>query len=225
MVAQIKTVSFQGLDVQTVDVQVLMTSGLPKVTIVGLPERAVGESKERVRGALASLGLMQPPAHVSINLAPADLAKEGTHFDLPIVLALLVEMEVLPPDCLDGMLAMGELGLDGSISPVLGALPAAIHANRQKLSFICPEAQGQEAVWAGPDLDIIAPRTLLSLMNHLMGRTQIPKPRIKEQLETTKHRLDMRDIKGQETAKRALEITAAGGHNLLLLWAIVWAMT
>ena len=153
MVAQIKTVSFQGLDVQTVDVQVLMTSGLPKVTIVGLPERAVGESKERVRGALASLGLMQPPAHVSINLAPADLAKEGTHFDLPIVLALLVEMEVLPPDCLDGMLAMGELGLDGSISPVLGALPAAIHANRQKLSFICPEAQGQEAVWAGPDLD------------------------------------------------------------------------
>ena len=110
MVAQIKTVSFQGLDVQTVDVQVLMTSGLPKVTIVGLPERAVGESKERVRGALASLGLMQPPAHVSINLAPADLAKEGTHFDLPIVLGLLVEMEVemevLPPDCLDGLLAM-----------------------------------------------------------------------------------------------------------------------
>lgn len=116
MVAHIKTVSFQGLDVQTVEVQVLMTSGLPKVNIVGLPERAVGESKERVRGALASLGLMQPPAHVSINLAPADLSKEGTHFDLPIVLALLVEMEVLPPDCLDGMLAMGELGLDGSIS-------------------------------------------------------------------------------------------------------------
>ena len=112
MVAHIKTVSFQGLDVQTVEVQVLMTSGLPNVNIVGLPERAVGESKERVRGALASLGLMQPPAHVSINLAPADLSKEGTHFDLPIVLALLVEMEVLPPDCLDGMLAMGELGLE-----------------------------------------------------------------------------------------------------------------
>ena len=132
MIAHIKTVSFQGLDVQTVDVQVLMTSGLPKVTIVGLPERAVGESKARVRGALASLGLMQPPAHVTINLAPADLAKEGTHFDLPIVLALLVEMEVLPPDSLDGMLAMGELGLDGSISAVLGALPA--HAGRFALA-------------------------------------------------------------------------------------------
>ena len=179
MVAQIKTVSFQGLDVQTVDVQVLMTSGLPKVTIVGLPERAVGESKERVRGALASLGLMQPPAHVSINLAPADLAKEGTHFDLPIVLGLLVEMEVLPPDCLDGLLAMGELGLDGSISPVVGALPAAIHANRLGLSLICPHAQGQEAAWAGPGLDIIAPKSLLALMNHLMGRQQIPRPKVR----------------------------------------------
>ena len=113
MVAQIKTVSFQGLDVQTVDVQVLMTSGLPKVTIVGLPERAVGESKERVRGALASLGLMQPPAHVSINLTPADLAKEGTHFDLPIVLGLLVEMEVLPPDCSMACWRWGSLGWTG----------------------------------------------------------------------------------------------------------------
>lgn len=217
MVAHIKTVSFQGLDVQTVEVQVLMTSGLPKVNIVGLPERAVGESKERVRGALASLGLMQPPAHVSINLAPADLSKEGTHFDLPIVLALLVEMEVLPPDCLDGMLAMGELGLDGSISPVLGALPAAIHANRQNLSFICPEAQGTEAAWAGDNLDIIAPKTLLSLMNHLMGRGQIPRPKLQERVSGPSATLDMRDIKGQETAKRAMEITAAGGHNLLLI--------
>ena len=217
MVAHIKTVSFQGLDVQTVDVQVLMTSGLPKVNIVGLPERAVGESKERVPGALASLGLMQPPAHVSINLAPADLSKEGTHFDLPIVLALLVEMEVLPPDCLDGMLAMGELGLDGSINSVLGALPAAIHANRQNHSFICPEAQGTEAAWAGENLDIIAPKSLLSLMNHLMGRGQIPRPQVQERVSTHNVALDMRDIKGQETAKRALEITAAGGHNLLLL--------
>jgi magnesium chelatase family protein len=217
MVAHIKTVSFQGLDVQTVDAQVLMTSGLPKVNIVGLPERAVGESKERVRGALASLGLMQPPAHVSINLAPADLSKEGTHFDLPIVLALLVEMEVLPPDCLDGMLAMGELGLDGSINSVLGALPAAIHANRQNHSFICPEAQGTEAAWAGENLDIIAPKSLLSLMNHLMGRGQIPRPQVQERVSTHNVALDMRDIKGQETAKRALEITAAGGHNLLLL--------
>ena len=217
MVAHIKTVSFQGLDVQTVDVQVLMTSGLPKVNIVGLPERAVGESKERVRGALVSLGLMQPPAHVSINLAPADLSKEGTHFDLPIVLALLVEMEVLPPDCLDGMLAMGELGLDGSINSVLGALPAAIHANRQNHSFICPEAQGTEAAWAGENLDIIAPKSLLSLMNHLMGRGQIPRPQVQERVSTHNVALDMRDIKGQETAKRALEITAAGGHNLLLL--------
>ncbi|MAV48230.1 MAG: ATP-binding protein [Alphaproteobacteria bacterium TMED89] len=217
MVAHIKTVSFQGLDVQTVDVQVLMTSGLPKVNIVGLPERAVGESKERVRGALASLGLMQPPAHVSINLAPADLSKEGTHFDLPIVLALLVEMEVLPPDCLDGKLAMGELGLDGSINPVLGALPAAIHANRHDLSLICPEAQGNEAAWAGKGLEIIAPRTLLSLMNHLMGRSRIARPEVQARVDGPAATPNMRDIKGQETTKRALEITAAGGHNLLLI--------
>ena len=215
MVARVKTVAFQGIEVLEVDVQVQILPGAVGIIVVGLPDKAVGESRERVRGALGAIGLGLPPKRVVVNLAPADVLKEGSHFDLPIALAVLGAMGVLPPDELARFTALGELGLDGTIAAVAGVLPAAIHAVEMERGLICPAAQGGEAAWAG-GLEVVAPPNLLALINHFKG-TQIltpPQPRIAE--DKTNH-LDLRDIKGQETAKRALEVAAAGGHNLLML--------
>ncbi len=216
MVARVKTVAFQGIDVVEVDVQVqIVPSSMVGIVIVGLPDKAVAESRERVRGALGAIGLALPPKRVVVNLAPADLFKEGSHFDLPIALAVLGAMGVLPPDEMARFTALGELGLDGSIAPVAGVLAAAVHAAEKERGLICPAAQGGEAAWAG-EVEVLAPPTLLALINHFKG-TQVltpPQPRMAEDL--TNH-LDLRDTKGQETAKRALEVAAAGAHNLLMI--------
>ena len=215
MVARVKTVAFQGIDVLEVDVQVQMMGGQIGIVVVGLPDKAVGESRERVRGALAAIGLGLPLKRVVVNLAPADVLKEGSHFDLPIALAVLAAMGVLPPDELARFTALGELGLDGTIAPAAGVLPAAIHAVEKERGLICPAAQGGEAAWAG-NLEVLAPPSLLALVNHFKG-TQVlspPQPKIADDLVT---HLDLRDIKGQESAKRALEVAAAGGHNLLMI--------
>jgi magnesium chelatase family protein len=215
MVARANTVAFQGIEVVAVDVQVQMASGLPAFTLVGLPDKAVAESRERVRAALGALGLALPPKRITINMAPADLLKEGSHFDLPIALGLLAAMGVLPEDEIGGHVALGELALDGRISPVAGVLPAAIHALASERGLICPAAQGGEAAWAG-GLEVLAPETLLALVNHFKGSQVLtpPEPALEE---AAVHALDLKDIKGQETAKRALEVTAAGGHNLLMI--------
>jgi len=214
MVTRVGTVAFQGIDVLNVDVQVVMASGLPAFHIVGLPDKAVGESRDRVRAALSSLGLSMPPRRITVNLAPADVAKEGSHFDLPIAIGLLGAMGVLSEDETRRMTAMGELGLDGTIAPVLGALPAAIYAASEARTFVCAKAQGGEAVWAD-DLDVIAAPDLLSLINHVKGTHVLaaPEPKLFDELPDYP---DLIDVKGQETAKRALEIAAAGGHNLLM---------
>ncbi len=215
MVARVDTVAFQGIDVLTVDVQVQMSAGLPAFTVVGLPDKAVAESRERVRGALVAMGLALPPKRITVNLSPADLLKEGCHFDLPIALGLLSVMGVIPPDELQRHVALGELALDGSISRVAGVLPAAIHAYSLNKSLICPEEQGGEAAWAG-EIEVLASGSLVGLINHFKG-TQILTPPTARTLGPHIKTFDLCDVKGQENAKRALEITAAGGHNMLMV--------
>ena len=217
MAARTSSVAFEGAEARHVDVQVQVAGGAqPIFSIVGLADKAVAESRERVRAAFAALGLALPSQRLIVNLAPADRPKEGSHFDLPIAISVLAELNIIPRDAAEEHLAFGELGADARIRSAPGALPAAVAANATGLKLICPEACGPEAAWAGGDLPILAPATLIQLINHFKGSQVLSRP-VPGELVEPDRAVDLRQVKGQEGAKRALEIAAAGHHNLLMV--------
>lgn len=215
MVSYINSFTFKGIEIEKVNLQVHLTPGMPCITIIGLADKTISESRDRISAAFNSIGLNLPQKRITVNLSPADLLKEGSHFDLAIACGLLIAMKIIPQEALENYLIFGELGLDGTIASVSGALPAAIGANALNMGVICPFNNGPEAAWSGND-DIIAPSDLISLINHFKFTQILTPPKISDILPSNNKKGDMREVIGQNFAKRAMEIAAAGSHNILL---------
>ena len=215
MVSRAYTAAFQGVEARIVEVQCAVTAGLPGFSIVGLADKAVSEARDRVRTALSAMAIALPSKRITVNLSPADLPKEGSHFDLPIALALLSALDILPEDITQNVVALGELSLDGTLMPVVGALPAAMAAATHDRSLLCPAGSGAEAAWVGKT-QVIAAATLGDVVRHYTGQVPI-NPAEPGEVPLNAAGRDLREVKGQERAKRALEIAAAGRHHLMLV--------
>jgi magnesium chelatase family protein len=215
MTARTYTVAFEGVEARLVEVQCALSPGAPAFTLVGLPDKAVSEARERVRAALQALSIALPSKRITVNLSPADLPKEGSHFDLPIAVALLAALEIIPRDEVEGIVSLGELSLDGRLVQVAGALPAAMAAAVEDRALLCPKACGAEAAWVGAT-QVLAPAALDEVLHHFTGRAPLMPASAGEVATVTSPR-DFREVKGQERAKRALEIAAAGRHHLFMV--------
>ncbi len=215
MTARSYTVAFEGVEARLVEVQCAVTPGAPAFTLVGLPDKAVSEAKERVRASLQSLSIALPSKRITINLSPADLPKEGSHFDLPIAIALLAALDIIPREDVEGIVSLGELSLDGRLIAVAGALPAAMAAAVEDRTLVCPKACGAEAAWVGATT-VLAAASLEEVLHHYTGRAPLI-PAEAGEVTRTRDPRDFREVKGQERAKRALEIAAAGRHHLFMV--------
>ena len=215
MVAVTYTVAFHGVEARPVEVQCAVAPGLPSFQIVGLANKAVSEARERLRAALDALSIALPSKRITVNLSPADMPKEGSHFDLPIAVALLCALGMIPQEEIGACVFMGELALGGDLVQVAGCLPAALAAASDGRSLICPKASGAEAAWVEATAAIAAP-SLATVLHHLSGQNLIA-PAQPGEVKSGQSEKDLSDLKGQERAKGALEIAGAGRHHMLMV--------